>query len=253
MKIAAQLYTVREFTATDADVYNTLKRVRDIGYRAVQISGFGRYNPAKIREALDEFGLSVCATHTPLNRIKNDTDAVIGEHKLFGAEYVGLGCFAGRSLEDYKAFLADLKEPLARIRGAGLRFLYHNHAHEFIDFNGVKPLYWLRDNTDPEPFGFLPDFYWVQTAGLSPEAFIRDFAGRMPVVHFKDKRVPPEAGKTDMAPVFRGNMDYEGIYAACEKAGVLWACVEQDTCEGDPFDCLAVSLRNIQKRCGAEA
>ena len=39
--VGAQLYTVRQSTQTIADIAETLKKVADIGYTAVQISAFG--------------------------------------------------------------------------------------------------------------------------------------------------------------------------------------------------------------------
>ena len=39
MKLGAQLYTVRDFTKTTDDFAETLKKVADIGYRTVQVSG----------------------------------------------------------------------------------------------------------------------------------------------------------------------------------------------------------------------
>ena len=43
--LAAQLYTVREFTKTPEGVAETFKKVRQIGYKAVQISAFGPIDP----------------------------------------------------------------------------------------------------------------------------------------------------------------------------------------------------------------
>lgn len=248
MEIAAQLYTVRKFTGTEADVLQTFRKIKSMGYDSVQISAFGFYEPERIREMLDETGLSVCATHTPFDRITGDTDKVIVEHKLFGCKYVGLGWMRADDIEGYRALLDKLAPAVAKIADAGLKFVYHNHNHEFRKFDGVRPIDFMLENTDSR-FGFLADFYWVQTAGCSPVSFIEKFADRLDVVHFKDKRVPPE-GKTDMAEIFEGNMDYEAIYRACLKAGVSYAAVEQDECDGDPFDSLALSRRNIKARLG---
>ena len=43
MKIGAQLYTLHDFTKTLEDFEETLKKVAEIGYKEVQISGFKRY------------------------------------------------------------------------------------------------------------------------------------------------------------------------------------------------------------------
>lgn len=46
MNIGAQLYTVREFCKTLDDFALTLKKVADIGYRTVQVSGTCAFDPA---------------------------------------------------------------------------------------------------------------------------------------------------------------------------------------------------------------
>jgi sugar phosphate isomerase/epimerase len=131
-----------------------------------------------------------------------------------------------------------------KLSAAGLKFLYHNHAHEFIRYGGVRPLDYLRDRTDAGKFGFLPDFYWIQYAGVSPVKFMEEYAGRADVVHLKDMRAAPE-GQNRMAEIYEGNMDYGAIVGACKKAGVLWAAVEQDVCDRDPFESLKISFDNI--------
>lgn len=253
MEIAAQLFTVREYTKTEEGVLETFRKVKAMGYDSVQISAFGFYEPDRIRAMLDECGLTVCATHTPLDRIADDTDAVIAEHKLFGCRYVGLGWMRADTIDGYRAILDRLAPALDKLYDAGLKFVYHNHAHEFQRIGGerdgrggVRPIELMAEYTEPEKFGFLADMYWIQKAGCSPVKFIGTYADRLDVVHFKDMRVPPE-GKSDMAEVFAGNMDYEAIYAACLAAGVQYAAVEQDTCDGNPFDSLAVSRANIKR------
>ena len=39
MEIGAQLYTVRDYAKTTEDFAETLKKIADIGYRIVQVSG----------------------------------------------------------------------------------------------------------------------------------------------------------------------------------------------------------------------
>jgi sugar phosphate isomerase/epimerase len=49
-----------------------------------------------------------------------------------------------------------------------------------------------------------------------------------------------------MAEVGEGNLNWHGILKACKDADVKWYIVEQDTCQRDPFDSLAISLHNLQ-------
>ena len=61
--LGAQLYTVRDFTKTIPDIAKTLKKIADIGYTAVQISGFGPVSPKEVAKVCDDNGLTVAATH----------------------------------------------------------------------------------------------------------------------------------------------------------------------------------------------
>ena len=40
-QVAAQLYTIRDFTKTPANVALSMRKIRSIGFTAVQVSGMG--------------------------------------------------------------------------------------------------------------------------------------------------------------------------------------------------------------------
>ena len=50
MKIGAQMYTVREFAKNLDDFSETLKKIADIGYTTVQVSGTCPYEAEWLRE-----------------------------------------------------------------------------------------------------------------------------------------------------------------------------------------------------------
>ena len=68
--------------------------------------------------------------------------------------------------------------------------------------------------------------------------------GRAPLVHFKDMVV--FGGKPIMAEVGEGNLNWPAIIEACKEADVQWYLVEQDTCQRDPFESMAISFRNLK-------
>jgi len=45
--------------------------------------------------------------------------------------------------------------------------------------------------------------------------------------------------------VGEGNMNWPSILEACREAGTRWYIVEQDRCQRDPFESLAISFRNL--------
>ena len=54
--IAAQLYTLREFTKTPPDIAATLKRVRKIGYESVQLSALGKIDAGELANSPNRTG-----------------------------------------------------------------------------------------------------------------------------------------------------------------------------------------------------
>ncbi len=249
MKLAAQLYTIRDFTKTPEDIRASLKKIKEIGYNAVQVSAFGPIDPKELKSYLDENGLELCVTHTPFDRIVNDTENVIAEHKLWNCKYIGLGSKPGEfenTKAGYDQMLAALAPAMDKIYESGLKFLYHNHRFEFMKIDGKRNgMEYMAANTDPKKFGFLADFYWVQAGGASPIQFIEKYADRLQVVHFKDM-IAVDQSSTTMTEIFEGNMDYQAIYDACLANGIEWVAVEQDVCPGDPFESLKISFDNIK-------
>ena len=247
MKLAAQTYTVREFTKTQEGISRSLARLKEIGYNAVQISGLGKYDPVWLKVELDKLGLEACATHTPFADIVGDTDRVIAEHKLLGIPYVGIGLYEMYTLSECDEFCKKVAPAADKIAESGLKLLYHNHAHEFIKENGERLIERLLHNLSPEQLGLIVDLYWVQRAGYQPEKFLFENASRIPVVHFKDMRAVADYDVTPQyMEIFEGNMDYDSIYGACLQCGVEWAAIEQDFCDGDPFDSLKKSFDNMK-------
>ena len=250
--IAAQLYTVRAYTQTEQGIAETLQKIRALGYGCVQISAFGACRTEFLRDALQANGLTACATHTPYERIVGDTDAVIREHKCLGIPYVGLGFRRIKNVGEAETFLREVLPAAEKIAGSGLKFLYHNHHWEFARMeNGQTVMQYLLEHTPPAVFGLLPDCYWLQAAGLSPERFLAENSERIGVIHLKDLRIDRETDKQCYAEVFEGNMDYAAICGAARRAGIRYAAVEQDECYGkDPFRALETSLHNIRARLG---
>ena len=76
-QVAAQLYTIRDHLKTPSDIAKSLKRVSDIGYQAVQISGMGPIDESELVKILDGEGLVCCATHENGNMILNEPEKVI--------------------------------------------------------------------------------------------------------------------------------------------------------------------------------
>jgi sugar phosphate isomerase/epimerase len=253
MKIGAQFYTIRDFCKTTEGLSESLKKVADIGYREVQLSGVCDYDAQWMNDQLKECGLTCAVTHISTDKLLGDTDKVIEEHKTFGCNYIGIGAlpngWGGITEEIYGDFVKKFKPVASKIAESGMKFMYHNHDIEFQRDDSGK-LYFDRilEDFSRDELGITMDTYWVQAGGGDVIWWIDKLAGRIPCVHLKDMSYYPGEGKR-MAPVGYGNMNFDGILAALEKAGAEHLLVEQDNCYGeDPFECLKKSYEYLKAK-----
>ena len=247
MEIGAQFYTIREHCKTLEDFSESLKKVADIGYRTVQISGTCAFEPQWLKEQLDANGLRCVITHTAANRIAEEPETVAREHSVFGCDYVGLGHYSfdsekGHSMEH---FLATYAPAAKALKDSGKYFMYHNHAHEFKRQDGKLILERLCEKIPAEYMGITMDTYWVQVGGGDPAQWLEKLAGRIPCIHLKDCAYGQE-----MAVVGEGNINFDRVFEKAEAGGTKYMLVEQDKCNGeDPFECLKRSYQYL-KTCG---
>lgn len=249
MQIGAQFYTIRDFCKTTEQLSESLKKVADIGYRTVQISGTCAFDPVWLGEELKKNDLRCVITHTPADRLQADPVQVAKDHDAFACRYVGLGWFGfdeakGETVEKF----ASVYQPVATVlRKNGKYFMYHNHDQEFKKEGGELVLRKLAQTMSPEDMGFTLDTFWIQAGGGDPAYWVEELAGRIPCIHLKDY-----AYGRKMAVIGEGNINFDRVFAKAEKSGVDYMLVEQDDCNGeDPFECLRRSYEYLRS-CGLE-
>lgn len=247
--LGAQLYTVREFTKTASDLAETLKKVADIGYTAIQISGIGPIDQEEVAKMVEDTGLTVAATHIGWNQLLEDVDAVIEQHKLWNCVHVAIGGLPGEyySVDGIKKLLDELPPIAEKLSEEGMDFSYHNHNHELIRYGEKTWLAMLYEQAAPEHLKAELDTYWIQAGGGDPAAWVRKCAGREPLLHLKDMAMAP-GRKQRFAEIGEGNLNWKAILEAASKGGVEWYLIEQDSCyDRDPFESLAISYNNLKE------
>jgi len=244
--IAAQLYTLRDFTKTPDDIRDTFNKVSDLGYEAVQVSGMGAIEPQALKDIAAASGLKIIATHISYQRICDEPEAVIAEHKLWGCRHVAIGGLPQefRNAEGFSLFASQASTAVQPLIDAGLTFSYHNHSFELERFGSRTGMQVLVEESNPETFSFEIDTYWIQHGGANPVSWLEKLRDRMHVVHLKDMAM--DGSKQLFAEVGEGNLDWGAILTACRQAGIEWYIIEQDTCQRDPFESLKMSLDNLR-------
>lgn len=249
-QVALQLYTLRDFCKTTKDFSKTMKRVREIGYQAVQVSGVGPLDESEIDQILQGEGLICCATHEPGEIILKEPHKIIDRLAKLGCTYTAYPYPAGIDLKSETALLAFVKNLDAAgeaFRRAGQVLCYHNHAHEFGRIGKRLILDLIFEETRPENLQAELDTYWVQYGGGNNVDWCKKLQNRLPLLHLKDFAIHPEKYQPIYSEIGSGNLNFKGIVEEAEKAGCQWFIVEQDTCPGDPFESIQKSFTYIQK------
>jgi sugar phosphate isomerase/epimerase len=246
-QIALQLYTVRDACRSATDLAVTLRKVRAIGYKAVETIRIPGVSDDQLRKIADDQGLRICSIHESPEAILNEPSRISDSLAGLGADFVAYPFPAGIDLSDSKQSLnliAQLRRSSEIIARAGGRLAYHNHGLEFTRGEG-KTLLELIFADAPELYAEL-DTYWIQYGGGNPITWIEKMRGRLSAIHLKDYAFNAKTNRPEMAELGHGNLDLTGILNGAEAAGCRWFIVEQDVCPGDPFDSIQASLNFLQ-------
>jgi sugar phosphate isomerase/epimerase len=248
-QIGAQMFTLRDYIKTPEDIAKTLKRVKEMGYDAIQVSAFGPIDPPKLAKIMKEEGLTCAATHVSMDFLA-DTQKCLDYHKTLGCDLPAIGgCGLQQETQaqpwiDWAKRFNDITAPLAE---QGYRVGYHNHAYELMRYPeaGEKTgLELIQQNTGDHVW-FEIDTYWIAAGGGDPAAYLRDRSERIPAIHVKDMAVGP-GQQQKMCEVGSGNLNWPAILQAAKDGGTRWYLVERDRGDMEPFQSLKVSLDNLK-------
>lgn len=260
--IAAQLYTLRDYCKDFAGIAESCRKVKKMGYDGIQISGVGPFDPQDMAKLLADEGLACATTHYSIDKLENEFDTMVANHKSWGCNNLAIGGFFPpaaewtlKSMNDYIARFNALAQRLAK---EGMTLGYHNHNHEFARLNdsNICPYELFIREFDPECTWFEIDTHWVQRGGASPSALIRRLPFRIPCIHFKDVITTTAWDNSEykvaygMGEVGDGMLDWPGIVEACKYAGVRWYIVERDQGTVPPFESLQRSIDNMRNKMG---
>ena len=256
MQIGAQLYTVHNRLKTLEDFDAGLKKVAEIGYRSVQVSGTCPYEPEWLRDELQKYNLTCAITHISPARIVEETEKVVAEHAVFGCKNIGIGGMPKEmrgSVEGYEEFRKAYLPAALKIRDLGAKLQYHNHWFEFDKLDGKDVIERILEDFPEDSIDFTLDVGWAAHAGTDVLKLIDTLKGRLSRIHLKDFADKPADGSITtvayLRPIYEGKLDYDAYIKALKAAGTEYMLVEQDWCyEEDEFECLRRSFVNVTNR-----
>ena len=248
-EMAVQLYSVRQLIGTPelfAENHGyVLERLAQMGYKGAEAASYsdGKFSgmePEDFKAALNKAGLDLVSSHT--TRVLSESELTSGDfndallwwdqcieaHKKAGVPRLVMSYSPRLESEAELKVMADYLNAIGhRCNEAGIRFGYHNHAHEFAKIGDTTMMDYFIENTDPENVFIEMDVYWAVVGGAAPVEYMHKYPGRFELLHIKDKK---EIGQSGM-------VGFDAIFRNSDKAGTQGFIVEMEE----------ASTRNILK------
>lgn len=167
--IAIQLYSVRDIINNGTDLNVVLKNLAQMGYTSIEAANYdnGKFygkTPEEFKNAVEKAGMKVLSSHCSRGLSDKEVasgdfseslkwwDQSIAAHKAAGMKYiVNPGIGVPKTMKEMKMYCDYFNEIGKRCQQNGMKFGYHNHAHEFQKVeNQAVMLDYMIENTNPE-------------------------------------------------------------------------------------------------------
>lgn len=240
VEMSVQLYSARKLIGTPElfakNHEYVLARLAQMGYTGAEAASysdgqFSGLSPEAFKAALNKAGLEFTSSHT--TRLLSSEEFASGDftaalawwdkcieaHKKAGVPRLVMSYSQKLNTEaELKTMAAYLNEIGRRCNQAGIRFGYHNHAHEFEKVAGTTMMDYFIANTDPQNVFIEMDVYWAVVGGAAPVEYMQKYPGRFELLHIKDKK---EIGQSGM-------VGFDAIFRNFKKAGTTAFVVEME-------------------------
>ncbi|NIK77143.1 sugar phosphate isomerase/epimerase [Paenibacillus castaneae] len=258
-------------------VYETMRKLNELGYHCVEVSQIPMtaVNVSELKRACADFDIKIASLSAALEPMMpgmpgetliNDFDKIVNDCRTLDCNFLRIGMLPLNIMDNkdkIMAFIEKAELMANRLAEHGIELYYHNHHIEFAKYDGEYLLDLMKNSTSK--LGFELDVHWIQRAGVDAIELIKNYAGRISLLHLKDYRIGQmdlsEIDFKDMSKFFQaftnviefaevgeGNLDMKGIIEAGLESGAQYFLVEQDELYGrDPFDCLKTSGDNLRK------
>ena len=204
MDYGIQMFSVRDIT--EKNMEGALCGLSEMGYKFVEFAGFFGIPAKEIRAMLDKYGLEVSGTHTGWKEVAEHFDETVAYHKEIGNTTIivpGADLSSQAKLDEFIAMANEFQPKLAK---EGIRFGYHNHAHEFkpnTDGSMIHDQLVYRTNLDIEV-----DTFWAYVGMGHPVELLERLKDRIHVIHIKDgfadgRGMPLGKGEAPVADVYK--------------------------------------------------
>lgn len=235
--VGIELYSFRKQFAEDMP--GTMAKVRQMGFREVEVAGFDSLDAPELRKLLDKNGLKAISLGASYEDLDSNVPKVLAQAKALGAKYVV--CFwIPHSGDAFTIYDADHAVDVLNTAGSllaqnGVSLCYHPHGYEFQTYKDGTFMDYLAENLDAKSVNFEMDVYWVKSPGYSPVALLQKYPKRFPLMHLKDRKPgTPDSmtGHDDVennVTLGQGDVGIAEVMKQAKKSGVKHYFIEDES------------------------
>lgn len=243
MKIGIQVSSLKPLLLTAEQVKTAFLNMKALGCGVVQLQWIDPSVPLEaVAEAVRENQMESVGTQDFYTLVRENPEYYVNLNALTGGKWL---CVS-RIPEEYKSreglpgFVQELREMQKRLDPLGQKLCFHPVSADFQAVPGMNAVQWLFDNM-PE-LDICLDLYHLNRCCGDMPGFIRRYAGRVCMVHFKD-------GVGDnLVPAGQGDTNWDGVVAACLDSGVPYGFAEQERWDRDPYVCLKEAMDWVERQ-----
>lgn len=228
-RISVQLWSVKN--EVKADFKGTLKQIAQMGFSGVEFANeFGEFSgdSKAIKSVLDELGLKGSGAHISFEQLnEKNFDKTVAFYKELGVNMLIVGwderAWHPEGIKEIVSLLNNLDKKLEPL---GMKTGFHNHDHEFNDFQGITYWDYLAQNTSQNVI-LQQDVGWTTFAGKDPIEYVKRYPGRTLTTHYKVRLPEGTLGKLPI--IGQDTIDWLNLSKAnIAVGGTLWFVVEQE-------------------------
>lgn len=241
MKTGIQVSSLRPLLTTPEQVEEAFQKLAGLGCRYVQLQWI---DPCVLIDdiawCMSCFRQESLGVQDFYTLVQEDLDYYVNLNAVTRGRWLTVS----RIPEPYKSpegldrFAGELEALQRKLEPLGQRVCFHPVSADYAAVPGMNPVEYLLEKL---PWLELClDLYHLDKNCDDMPGFIRRYAGRIPMVHFKDHR----DGR--LVPAGQGAVNWAGVVKACLEAGVEYGLVEQESWDEDPYRCLHRAMQWLE-------
>lgn len=249
-QVSVQLWSVKDTLKEDFN--GTLKALAKMGFDGVEFAGvFGPYkdDPKGLKTLLDSLNLQASGAHISFALLNEQNFAkTVAFFKALKVDMLIIG-WDERAWhpEGILDVVSQLNTYAKKLAVHNMKIGFHNHNHEFEEFQGSTYWDYLAQHT-PQDVVLQQDVGWTTYAGKDPVEYVRRYPGRTLTTHYKVRLPEGTVGKLPI--IGQDTIDWPALIEAnIEVGGTRWLVVEQEEYPNglSPLEAVQASKQGLDK------